>query len=171
MADRKRLFFCLWPPDSVRKAIVETAKKDDIRGKRVTDSRLHLTLAFLGDVDTAVLDRLIANVNAIDAQAFDLALCRIGYFPRAKVAWLGPEQTPKALSALAAAVGRAAADSGVTVESKAFRAHVTLARRAAQPKQSVMVDPVCWPVREFSLTESTQVNGSPVYYDLASWAV
>lgn len=171
MAERKRLFFCLWPPASVRKAIVQAADEAGIQGKRVAEARLHLTLAFLGDVDVATLERLLTHVNAINARAFDLQLDQLGYFARAQVVWLGPEQTPAALSALAAAVSRASANSGIPVGSQDFRAHVTLARRAAQPEQAAMTGPVFWPVRGFSLTESTQVNGAPVYRDLASWPV
>lgn len=171
MPDTKRLFFALWPPAAVQEAIAECAVSAGIRGKRVARERLHLTLAFLGDVDATVPDDLCAAADAIEAEAFDLVLSRLGHFYRASVAWVGPEATPGALADLAGQVRGAAGDAGVPVRSRRFRPHVTLARRAGRPSDWMLDAPIHWPVRDFSLTESVQIDGRAVYRDLARWSL
>ena len=92
---------------------------------------LHLTLKFLGDVDTARLDALAARLAAIVTQQppFTMTVAGVGGFPsfkRPRVLWVGV--SAGALEPLAAAVDAACAAEGFPLETRPFHPHVTLGR-------------------------------------------
>lgn len=169
MARCKRLFFALWPPTSVQECIVRSAGPAIQQGKPVARERLHLTLAFLGNVDHATAAALIANTQAIKGQDMPLTLLRLGYFHRARTMWLGPEDPPAALGELVAALHRVTRAAGIDSAARQFRPHVTLARSTTPPGVGSLSEPIHWRARHFSLTESTQVDGRPIYRDLAQY--
>ena len=56
--DRHRVFFALWPDDATRSAI-SRATRDAVSlsgGRPIAKDRLHLTVAFLGELTTAGLE-------------------------------------------------------------------------------------------------------------------
>lgn len=92
MTDHQRLFFALWPPEPVQVAIAECADTAGISGRRVATERVHLTLAFLGNVDSAAVAHLETLAGVIEAHAFELVLTRYGHFPRAGIDLAGSVQ-------------------------------------------------------------------------------
>ena len=156
---RKRLFFALWPDQALADAICTSTQKlvHSTRGRPVSPERLHVTLAFLHNVDAARLPAVVAAARTIEISPFDLVLRRIGYWYRSRILWLGPGSQTDQESAgqLAHAVWAALAPVGFTPERRPFRAHVTLARKAHPPDSvSQEIDPVCWRAQEFALVES-----------------
>src|SRR5690606_7645782 len=104
---------------------------------RVTpEANLHLTLAFLGNVDTASIDLLAEAMRqaAATVRPFSAALQGLGAFPRRnrpRIVWSGFDATSAtALTDLAAAVGHwlDAADLAPPPENRPWRPHLTLAR-------------------------------------------
>jgi 2'-5' RNA ligase len=79
--------------------------------------------------------------------------------------------TPPELLALHAALGAALAAAGIVLETRAFRPHVTLARRCVQPLPRTRVAPIRWRVDRLCLVGSELLPQGPVYRDLASWAL
>lgn len=169
MADTRRLFFALWPPAPVQTALADLAREAGVGGRPVAPVRLHMTLAFLGDLDESAVEPLCAAAGRIRGTAFVLEMARLGHFYRTGVAWVGPESTPTALADLAADVQKAAASAGIRLRSRRFRPHVTLARRAERPSSWHVDRPICWTVRGFSLTESVRGEGKAVYRGVARW--
>ena len=102
---------------------------------------MHLTLHFLGEVDsdaaarlTAELDRRLADVDVA------LALGAGGTFgpaARTAVAWLGVDGDRAALDDLVLHIEAAVTAAGLPAEARPFRPHLTLARvaRAASAEQ------------------------------------
>jgi RNA 2',3'-cyclic 3'-phosphodiesterase len=101
------------------------------RGLRwAATDQLHLTLAFLGDVDDEDLAAVrAATRSAAAAHApFDADLRGLGAFPhpgRARVAWAGWGAGAEAVTALQATLARALAGPA---DRRPFSPHVTLAR-------------------------------------------
>ncbi len=91
----------------------------------------HATIAFLGEVPDALVAPLVDAVDAAIAAApapEELTVTEAGRFGRA-VLWVALQDAPAgSLAALAAAVRRAVDTTGLPVDRKPFRAHVTLAR-------------------------------------------
>lgn len=166
-----RAFFALVPDESVRMALVDLAR--DVarrsRGRAVTGDHVHLTLAFLGDVPAADVPALRAVGAAIPHTGALLEFDTLGAWRASGVAWTAPSVTPPALLALHAALGTALADAGIVLESRAFRPHVTLARRCVQPLPRTRTPPIRWRVDRLCLVGSELQPQGPIYRDLASW--
>lgn len=156
MADARRLFFALWP-DPVLKAAIAGAARTPARavsGRRVRDEHLHLTLLFLGNVDAAAEARLAEAAAAVRADAFDLALDRVGSFFRARVLWVGPSQAPPALGELRRQLEAAATQAGVPFDPKPLVPHLTCYRDVRKALEPAAIEPLRWPVRAFALVHS-----------------
>ncbi len=100
--------------------------------------QLHVTLAFLADVEERRLDDLVERLGRAAARrtAFDTAIAGGGAFPdvgRARVLWAGldlDDHDRTELDRLATGCRAAANRAGVPVDGQRFRPHLTLARIA-----------------------------------------
>ncbi|MEF3851140.1 2'-5' RNA ligase family protein, partial [Campylobacter jejuni] len=55
------------------------------RARRIRGERLHLTLAFIGALETPRAVEVARRLPSLGAQPFDWALDHVGYFARARV--------------------------------------------------------------------------------------
>ena len=168
---RQRLFFALWPDDSVRQSLASIASKSlKRRGRKVPAENLHLTLAFLGYVSPEVRGRVESMADGITAAPFTLEFTHLGVWPRPRVIWSGCEQTPLALTALVDALRRGLKACGVKPEVRPYRVHLTLARKASvAPDFGEAHAPVSWSVEGFHLVESKTLSSGAEYKILRSW--
>jgi len=168
-ADARRLFFALWPTPEIQERMAEAARSHSIRGRLMRTERLHMTLLFLGDVDAGGQRAVTARIDGIEIPAFHLRLARLGHFRGPGVAWMAPVDEPAALLDLVGVLRDAAESAGLERETRRFKPHVTLARRAQPPRRQRLDEVIEWPVRAFSLTESTHEAGRAIYRDIARW--
>jgi 2'-5' RNA ligase len=97
---------------------------------------IHLTLRFLGDIAEEQVEPMKALLREVAAEIkpFALEARGIGVFPNPRaprVIWLGLQGTPDAMDALRrmhARIEAGVAGLGFSRESRAFTAHLTLAR-------------------------------------------
>ena len=76
-----RLFVALIPPRSQRAALL--ALPHNIADARwQDDAQLHLTLAFVGEVDERAAADLDGALSALSLPAVDLAIAGVGHFAR-----------------------------------------------------------------------------------------
>ena len=104
--------------------------KGGVPGARWIDrENYHITLAFIGDVDSRHAHEIDASLHEIDARGFTLRLSGVGSFGRAKphALWAGVERTP-GLSDLRDEAVRAIGRTGIAPDTRKFTPHVTLAR-------------------------------------------
>jgi RNA 2',3'-cyclic 3'-phosphodiesterase len=163
-ADRHRVFFALWPDDATRAAI-SRATRDAVRasgGRPIAKDRLHLTVAFLGELSGAGL-AVARAVPPISVGGFELVLDALGVWPESKILWLAPSDPPQALGELEAQLWDALVDRGFRGEERTYRPHVTLARRSRA--LDAAVEPVRWSVGELALVESFP-DGRNVHYEV-----
>jgi 2'-5' RNA ligase len=164
-----RLFFALWPPDAARSALsrlaVDAAERSG--GRPVTAPKIHLTLAFLGEVPPERAAAVAGAADRVAGEAFIATFDRLGTFGRAGVAWVAPSRPPAQLEALAAALVARLRESGFTLEERAFAAHVTLARRIRRQIDGALPAAVAWEAGSFALVESDLRTGR--YETRGSW--
>ena len=130
-----RLFLAINLEPGMRRSVIDaTASLRDAAPSIgwVDESRLHLTLKFLGDQpDTAVAPLAAAMTDvASKHRAFRMRVSEIGAFPnfrRARVVWMGIDRDPR-LELLHHDVELACETLGFELEGRAFRPHLTLAR-------------------------------------------
>jgi 2'-5' RNA ligase len=168
--DRHRVFFALWPDDATRAAI-SRATRDAVRlsgGRPIAKERLHVTIAFLGELTAAGLD-VARGVPPIPVGPFELTFDAVGVWPESKILWLAPSTMPDALGELEARLWRALVERGFRAAERVYRPHVTLARRARSVESAV--EPVSFSVRDLALVESFP-DGRNVHYEvLERWAL
>jgi 2'-5' RNA ligase len=154
-----RLFVALWPEPAVRDAIVAWSERWrwNASAKRVRAEHLHLTLHFLGDVPRERLPELRRALD-LPFAPFTIALERAALWASG-TAVLEPVRTPLCLRQLHAALGEALQRLALPVETRAFRPHVTLARRAGPAKPPDSAAKSRWRVDGYALVESRPGKG------------
>jgi 2'-5' RNA ligase len=166
--DSRRVFFALWPDAETRARLVR-ATKDPVRrsgGRPIAKDRLHVTVAFLGNLTPAGLE-IASAVPPIRVGAFVFVLDTIGAFAASRTLWLGARSVPPALTDLERRLWEGLVAKGFVREERIYRPHVTLARRARPVDAGV--DAVEWPVGELALVESLPVGRNVHYEPLKTW--
>src|SRR3954469_14322780 len=113
-----RLFFAIWPDDSARAALHKLATELEARagGKALPPEKIHLTLAFLGEVAPDRADDLVKAADKVREAPFDLALDRIGAFRRARVSWAGSSEPAPGVVSVEATLREALRSRGFELE-------------------------------------------------------
>ncbi|HVT13673.1 MAG TPA: RNA 2',3'-cyclic phosphodiesterase [Fimbriimonadaceae bacterium] len=114
---------------AARERLVEEVSRQGVRF--VNPEKLHVTLAFLGQVDPDRLPQLMAGLAHVTLASFEVRTADLGAFPdirRPKVIWIGLSGQLEPMAALASKVKDVARPFVPELDEKPFRAHVTLAR-------------------------------------------
>jgi 2'-5' RNA ligase len=161
-----RLFFALWPDADAASALERLAADvvAVVGGKPVPREKIHLTLAFLGEVEDCQGAR--AAAAAIRGRAFAVRLDCVGSFRKARVAWAGSLERIAALDALQARLEAGLRQRGFALDERPFAAHVTLARKAETALPRAAIAPIEWRAAELTLVQST---GAGHYAVLEAW--
>lgn len=173
-----RLFIAIEIPDDLKKMIGRL--KADIPGARwVPAEQIHLTLAFLGEVEVAGVMLLDKELGRIQLPAFSLCFSGTGCFPgrhRPRVLWIGVEPNQH-LQTLAAVVREAVLACCIPQEERPFSPHITLARLKLPPSrefdsfldqhQKQKLPPFM--VREFTLFQSRLTPQGAVHIPIKNY--
>lgn len=138
-----RLFLALWPDAAVLERLVALA--DDwtwpAQARRTPPERMHVTLHFLGNVPAAHLPDLRAGLQA-EWNGCELALDSGTVWPGG-IAVLEALHVPAPLARLHAELAEDLLELGVPLETRRYRPHVTLARKAAGARPPAF-EPLHW---------------------------
>lgn len=165
---RRRIFFALWPDAATSAAIVRTTR-DAVRlsgGAPMAKERLHVTVAFLGEITAEELERA-RSALPVAVGPFELVLDTLGVWPASRVLWIAAREVPPALNDLELRLWEALEERGFVREERIYRPHLTLARRARDVAETVA--PVAWQVTEIVLAESLPVTRGVHYEVLQRW--
>lgn len=155
-------------------AVMAWNSETALPGRPVPPENWHLTLRFLGDLESVQLERFLGALEEEDlGEAFQVRLSGVGAFPkpgRAAVLWLGVTTGADRLSEIAEACEEAAVTAGLPVEDRPFRPHLTLSR--IRPPQDVrgLVDSPPPPAVSFAADAVTvfrsHLGGVPRYEEI-----
>lgn len=168
----RRIFIAVDLDDELRHGLVAHLAGADLPGKPPPPENWHITLRFIGKVDSVALDRVTAALDQADlGEAFQLGFEGLGAFPRparATVLWLGTAAGTAELTTLATAVEESVASAGLGSEERPFHPHLTLSR--VRPPQDVRgliarlpVFPLSQRVDRIKLVDSQLGSGPAVY--------
>jgi 2'-5' RNA ligase len=154
-----RLFFALWPEDATRAALAEWTRAihRESGGRAMRPENVHITLAFLGSIDSAKLPAIEAAAGRVTPRRFTLSIDEVGYWRHNQIAWAGAREMPLELAALVADLRAALLEAHVPFDAKPFATHVTLVRKARPGFRMPRMATIEWPVKDFVLLRS--VNG------------
>jgi 2'-5' RNA ligase len=128
-----RAFLALPIPEDTVAALVAAQGRLPF-GRPVAEDNLHLTLAFLGDVNEAVLAEIDELLSGTPLPSAPVAFGGLGTFGEIERGLVFASIVPDPrLSALQSKVARVARMAGVDLPRRRFRPHVTLVRANRQP--------------------------------------
>ncbi len=141
----------------------------------------HLTLAFLGEVDEAIIARLAVRLERAARRhpCLSLSLAGAGAFPgatRARVLWTGIQGDRRELGLLAASAGAGARRAGAppATSGRGYQPHLTLARCRAPADVTPLVESLAgftgtrWTAGEIYLIHS-RLTELPRYEVIGTW--
>jgi RNA 2',3'-cyclic 3'-phosphodiesterase len=170
-AAERRLFFALWPDATLRdqldRAIVSALPPR--AGRPIPLENLHITLVFLGQVAESRIACIEQAAARPRATRFELVLDRIAWWRQSQVLWLGPCETPAALEVFVSALRDELRACDLSLETRPFRAHMTLMRKVRRRPQPVHFTPLVWRPDGLALIESMPVDGGVRYQRRAFW--
>lgn len=126
---RMRLFIAIEIPGEIKK-MMDTLRVDISGARWVPAEQIHLTLAFLGEVEESTVELLKKGLARIHQPEFTVHFSGTGCFPerrRPRVLWIGVTPDPS-LNRLAGAVRETVGACGIALENRPFSPHITLAR-------------------------------------------
>lgn len=170
---RAAYFFALWPDRATRRRLASAAARlplgDGGVVYRIRPERLHLTLAWLGEIDSVRVDAARRAADEVQAKPFLLRLDRLGHFSGPNALWLGADKLSAPLARLKAALDRELLGYGLPVAAEPFVPHVTVQRNVRSPVGS-RAEVIDWPVTEFVLLRSARSGGrADGYRVVARW--
>lgn len=127
---------------------------------------LHVTLAFLGNVQEDQLPALRTVASAFAWPEADLVFDRLAWWPKARLLCLEASVLPPTLIAAVDAFHEELRRAGFKVERRPFRAHITVARNVAawpQDAPARPIPPFQWALQGVALVASTPTPGGSVY--------
>jgi 2'-5' RNA ligase len=181
MKSEVRCFFALWPEQDLAHELY--ALGATIAGRRMREETLHLTLAFLGNVESRRIGELCHLAANLSLPAIDLTIDRLGCWEHSGVCWAGPTGLPTPFLAFIDTLHAQLRAAGFALEEREFAAHISLLRNigkltcrngkdplrkraACSPLASSLV----WPLRAWRLVASLPDGTGRRYEILGEWS-
>ncbi len=171
-ASSLRLFFALWPDLLTRARIEEAARafRNSVTASWIKTEKFHLTLVFLGDVETHKLSALKASADRVRATHFCWVVDRAERWRGSGILCLTSTTVPGGLLLLVDRLRESLQTGGFTLDTRPYRPHLTLARKAdCRPNLQPAELPLVWQVNSFSLIKSYLDQGESTYEVLRTW--
>ncbi len=164
-------FFALWPDDALQKQYAKFSQQylNGFKGKFVPTQNIHITLAFLGELNKEQIKSAKLAADGIKTDSFVLQLDHIGFWKKPQVIWLAPSKTPKPLTELATALQSKLKERKFNVDERPFKPHLTLMRKAHKRPGALQFNPCEWRVERFVLVRSTLEETGAIYDIIHEW--
>lgn len=138
-------------------------------GRPVPAENLHITLAFLGNVDACQQACVERVAESIASPSFEFTLDHSGHWSRSKVLWLAPSEEPEPLTLLADVLSVGARECGLSLDELPYRPHLTLMRKVSGVPENSAVEPLLWSADRFVLVRSVSVPQGVSYEVIREW--
>lgn len=185
-AKSARVFFALFPDQRCASRL--SAIADDcaarLGGNAMPKESLHLTLAFVGEVNEDRLPALMTLADTVAQSMTDapadapasraIRLDHLDCWPNKRILWAGSNCLPHHTDALAKHLVESLVAASFLLARPSFVAHVTLVRQLQRLPQADDVDrlknaPLRWTYRDFALMRSSPGAKRPAYERLGRW--
>ena len=175
-----RLFVAINFNDEIKKQILlvqEQLRSQAFKGNFSRSENLHITLVFLGEVQKEKLESLFQIMDEIKAPPFEIRFNSTGCFThsRKELWWIGADRSPgtdgspgfPVLLSIHAQLLSRLLDAGFPVDTRPFKAHITLAREVKHSERITLYKPdIKLKVDRISLMKSEQISGVLTYTEI-----
>ncbi len=165
----KRLFLAIWPDQQTRHELEKIIENlDSLEQKKVKPENLHATLVFIGSVEESMVPAIKQSLSGISVKAFTVVFDELCYWRKPKVLCLTSSFPPEEMMRLAEAINTSISDFDFKLDTRPYRPHVTLARKARY-KPQLEFPPVRWHANSFCLVESVTRPEGVCYQVIYTW--
>ena len=149
--------------EAIQSHLLAEAERQKVSLRLIPNHQFHVTLAFLGDISTGQLQRVLRTVNDVfmSHATFRVTMKELVVFPsarHARVLGTALEDTSGALCRAATLLHGSLRREGLALEEREFRPHITLAR--LQPPTQVAFEAI-----QTSMAESAFLCRTVAVYD------
>ena len=128
-----RLFLGITFQEEILEEIQQMAqklKKSSVKGNFTRKENLHLTLAFLGEIDESQIAKIEEAMNNIDIEPFFIELDKMGKFKGrgGDIYWIGFKGSDQ-LQCLYEELSEKLRKNGIQLEDRPYTPHLTLGRK------------------------------------------
>ncbi|XKH60154.1 RNA 2',3'-cyclic phosphodiesterase [Halomonas sediminis] len=165
-----RLFLALVPPPELRKRLRQLAgiAHTHCGGRRIPEPSMHLTLAFIGEVEKARAVELGFWVQGLSIEPGRWRLDSWGSFRGPRIVWVGGQRPDSALTHLHQRLWDALESRGIQGRPVDYVPHVTLLRRADSLETTPLPEfELEWHYHRLELVHSVTDNRGACYSTLA----
>lgn len=165
----RRLFFALWPDDDTRQTLQHISAALPLSSRqRVVAENWHITLVFIGNVDEALVPKVIDVAMPISVPAITLVFDQLEYWHRAGVLCLTCSQPELTAANLVTQLSTPLAELGIQLDTRPYRPHITLGRHIRE-LPTADFQPIIWYANKFALVESVSSPSGVIYRPLQFW--
>ncbi len=166
-----RLFLAFWPDEGVRAQLAHWARELHAAcgGRPMRTENLHLTVAFLGNVEDARIAEVERAACDVAPRVASLVLDQPGYWKHNRIAWAGASVVPVEIETCVAELRSALERSHISFDKKGFVSHVTLLRDAREPRAMPALGAIDWKLDGFALVQSVTLPRGSRYEIRKSW--
>jgi len=167
---KKRLFVAVEIPGKIKEKILELQKNFEQHLNDVSwvkPENMHLTLIFLGEADYNHIPDIIAGLEELKENAFEVSLADIGGFPnlnRPHALWVGVKENP-AINYLHKKISKSLSELNFNLDDRKFFPHITFGRlkrpKTLKKLPSIQIDLGSFWAKEFILFDSTLTQKGP----------
>ncbi len=138
--------------------------------KAVPAANFHITLAFLGQQEMQLQQKLLEDARDIKGASFELTMNQLGFFSKPSILWLGPTQIPSELLQLVEKLNLLARKYSIAIPQQVYRPHITLIRDIKTPPPAPVI-PIELKLKcnSFSLFCSRSTDQGVRYLEIDSW--
>ena len=178
-----RLFVALSIPEKIRNQIVEIRKRvivDDSDYRWEDESKLHLTLKFIGEVKRDLLEKIATELQFLENyQTINCTLEKFGFFFRGKndprILWVG-FKVDENIFMIVNQLNERLKNFSIPIESKKFKPHLTLLRIKTRVSEdfidkftSYKLPDISFTCSEISLMESELKKSGSIYKEIKKY--
>lgn len=168
-----RLFIAITFPKEVKNHIqklMAVLEQYADRGRFVQADNLHLTLEFLGEIETDRVDAIKRALDEVDHPAFTMELGDLGYFEKkpGRIYWIGVGKNED-LTTLQNMIHRLLVEEGFDLDPRPYTPHITIGRKIVFDrhfkKETIqhLLEPIQMNVEKVDLIHSHNVDGKLTY--------
>lgn len=165
----RRLFLAFWPTPAQQRCWAGLVP-ESVTGRRIPAVNLHLTAAFLGELDSRRQQVLISALDGLVLPSVELVLNRLGWWRRSRILWLGPVCNPLEMQAFIDDLRQRLWQAEFSVDRRAFHPHITLARKCQRPQLPASIEPLSWTPNRLYLVQSERPPEGVFYRRLQDWS-
>jgi RNA 2',3'-cyclic 3'-phosphodiesterase len=164
-----RLFFALLPNDDTLQSLQQISTALPLSSRqRIPAENWHITLAFIGSVNEALVPKIIEVTTPIRMPEITLVFDQLEYWRSPRIVCLTCSQSVLAAVNLVIHLSTQLTALGLQLDPRPYCPHVTLARHIHNPL-TTLFKPIIWNAQQFALMESVSSPLGVVYQPLQFW--